>query len=151
MTHEPIRKSTLVEASPDDAYRVFTAEIATWWPLATKSVGQAESETLVMEAFVGGRLYERTGGEEVEWGEILVWEAPHRLVFSWYPGRGSESGQEVELRFQAERGGTRVDLEHRGWERLGKRAAEALAHYVSGWDEVLERYADAVAGARSGT
>jgi uncharacterized protein YndB with AHSA1/START domain len=139
-----IRKSIAVACPAQAAFRVFTEQIGSWWPLATKSVGLERSETLVLEPRAGGRFYERTAdGEEVEWGEVLVWEPPQRLVFSWHPGRGPESAQEVEVRFLRERDGTRIELEHRGWERLGDRAEETLAHYVGGWDEVLERYAEA--------
>jgi uncharacterized protein YndB with AHSA1/START domain len=141
-----IRKSIAVACSPEAAFRVFTEEIGSWWPLATKSVGLERSQALVLELRPGGRVFERTGnGEEIAWGEVLVWEPPHRLVFSWHPGRGPETAQEVEVRFSGEGRGTRVKLEHRGWERLGDRAEEALTHYVGGWDEVLERYAAAAA------
>ena len=52
----------------------------------------------------------------------------------------------MEVRFSAEgAGSTRLDLEHRGWERLGDRAVEARSGYDSGWPQVLERYADVVA------
>jgi hypothetical protein len=34
-----IRKSVQVACSVEDAFRLFTEEIGTWWPLATKSSG----------------------------------------------------------------------------------------------------------------
>lgn len=142
-----IRKSVTVAVPIETAFRVFTEDVGSWWPLATKSVGQEESETLVFEPRTGGRVYERVrSGQEHEWGEILAWEPPHRLVFTWHPGRGGETGQEVEVRFADSGEGTRVDLEHRGWERLVATADEIPDHYESGWDEVLSRYAEAVRG-----
>lgn len=148
-----IMKSVQVGCSVEDAFRVFTENIGSWWPLATKSVGLEDAVNLVVEPRPGGRVYEQVrGGEEHEWGEVLAWEPPRRLVFSWHPGRARETGQEVEVRFGATGNETRVELEHRGWERLVGRTGEVPAHFVSGWEEALGRYADAVtAGARSGT
>jgi uncharacterized protein YndB with AHSA1/START domain len=141
-----ITKSVTVACSIEDAFRIFTEGIASWWPLATKSVGQEEAVTLVVEPRLGGRVYERVrSGEEHEWGEILIWEPPHRFVFTWHPGRAPETSQEVEVRFSTSGEETRLDLEHRGWERLVATGAEIPAHYASGWEEVLARYAEAVA------
>jgi uncharacterized protein YndB with AHSA1/START domain len=144
-----IRKSVVVAVPVEKAFQVFTEEAGSWWPLATKSVGQEEAETLVFEPHSGGRVYERTrSGEEHEWGQILAWEPPHRLVFTWHPGRGAETSQEVEVRFTDSAADTRLDLEHRGWERLVETADEIPDHYESGWDEVLDRYSEA-AGAEA--
>jgi uncharacterized protein YndB with AHSA1/START domain len=141
-----IRKSVTVAVSLETAFRVFTEEIASWWPLTTKSVGQENAVMLVIEPRVGGRVYEQVrSGEEHDWGEVLAWEPPRRLVFTWHPGRGTETGQEVEVTFAASGDRTLVELEHRGWERLVATADEIPEHYESGWDEVLERFAEAVA------
>jgi uncharacterized protein YndB with AHSA1/START domain len=140
-----IRKSIVVEAPVGRAFDVFTKELASWWPLATHSVAQERAETAVLEEGVGGRVYERSReGEEADWGRITVWDPPHRLVLTWHPGRGPETAQEVELRFASVDGGTQVELEHRGWEKLGDRMAVVMAGYEEGWDHVLgERYAAA--------
>lgn len=139
-----IRKSITVACSVEEAFRVFTEEIASWWPLATKSVGQEEAVTLVVEPRLGGRVYERVrSGEEHEWGAILVWEPPHRLAFTWHPGRAPETSQEVAVTFSGVGEETRLDLVHRGWERLVAPGAEIPAHYLSGWEEVLARYVEA--------
>lgn len=141
-----IRKSVAVGCSLEDAFRVFTEKIASWWPLATKSVGHDDAVTLVIEPRLGGRVYERVrAGREHDWGTVLAWDPPTRIAFSWHPGRDPDTGQEVEVRFAAEGAGTRVELEHRGWERLVETAAEVPAHFISGWEEVLERYAEAAA------
>jgi uncharacterized protein YndB with AHSA1/START domain len=139
-----IRKSVTVRVPIERAFRVFTDEIGSWWPLATKSVGEKEAVNLVLEPRIGGRVYEQVrSGEENDWGEVLVWEPPHRLAFSWHPGRAPETSQEVEVRFSAVGDATEVALEHRGWERLVATAAEIPEHYESGWDEVLSHYAEA--------
>jgi uncharacterized protein YndB with AHSA1/START domain len=148
-----IRKSIRVDCPPEDAFRVFTEGIGSWWPLASKSVGLEDAVGLVIEPQAGGRVYERVrSGDEHEWGEVIAWEPPRRLVFSWHPGRSADMGQEVEVRFSASGLATRVELEHRGWERLVGETGEIPSHFVSGWEEALGLYAEAAAaGARSGT
>ena len=50
--YSPVRKVVTVKASPERAFRRFTAEIARWWPLPSHSVGQTNAESVVMEAHV---------------------------------------------------------------------------------------------------
>jgi len=147
-TETAIRKSILVEAPVERAFEVFTRMIGNWWPLETHSIGLENAETAVIETRPGGRVYEIAhNGQETEWGTVTVWDPPRRVAFTWHPGRGVETAQEVDVRFSAEGGATRVDLEHRGWEKLGDRMAEIVPQYDSGWDEVLgRRYAQAAAG-----
>jgi uncharacterized protein YndB with AHSA1/START domain len=59
---------------------------------------------------------------------------------TWYPGHDSSQATELEVRFAAEDDGTRVDLEHRGWEILAERAQEARSGYDAGWGDVLGHY-----------
>ena len=140
-TELTVRKSLFVDAPPERAFEVFTAELAAWWPLGAYSAGE-QPETAVFERHVGGRVFERNAaGEESEWGEVRAWEPPRRVVFSWRVTGPTE----VEVRFTAEGGGTLVELEHRGWEVLGERAAEERASYDGGWESVLGRYAEAAA------
>jgi hypothetical protein len=138
----PVMKTVMVDRPLDEAFRIYTEGIATWWPLETHSPS-GNAETVIMESREGGRLYERTrDGREVDWGGILVWEPPRRLVHSWHLGR--DVATEVEVRFTPEGSGTRVELVHRGWERHGDHAAAVRAQYDSGWDFVFgERYASA--------
>jgi hypothetical protein len=136
-----IRKSVSVRVPLETAFHVFTAELGTWWPLASKSVSQEDAETVVVEPRVGGRVVELTqGGEEHPWGEVLVWEPPSRFAFSWHPGRGAETAQEVEVVFTSEDKATRVDLEHRRWEALVGAGGEIPGHFDSGWNEALASY-----------
>ena len=139
-----VEKSVTVSVPVGRAFEVFTAEIGTWWPLRTHAVDTERSETVVMEGRVGGRLYERTpSGEEHVWGTLVAWEPPNRIVYSWHPGRGEETAQEVEITFSPEGEGTRVDIRHYGWERLGDRLEETIASYNEGWDKVIAVYARA--------
>ncbi|TAH36380.1 MAG: ATPase [Planctomycetota bacterium] len=139
----PLRRSILVPWAQEAAFRRFTAEIGTWWPLRSHSVGGERSETVIFEGRVGGRLYERIrGGEESTWGTVTAWEPPARVVFTWHPGRAAELEQEIELRFIPQGGGTRLELTHSGWEKLGALGPKARRGYRIGWAYVLRLYAD---------
>ena len=137
-TIQPVRRAVTVERPLEDAFRVFTEGLGTWWPVATHSIAKDAVETVVMESRAGGRLYERTAdGAENVWGRMLVWEPPRRVAFEWHI---TGTPTEVEVRFTPEGDRTRVDLEHRGFERLEDGAARRES-YNNGWVTVLERYA----------
>ena len=119
----PVRKTVTVRCSVEDAFHIFTERIAAWWPLETHSVGEHLSETCAFEGRLGGRLYERLAdGTEVLWGEVLQWGPPNLLAFTWHPGQEPDSAQTVEVVFTAIDEGTRVELTHSGWEKLGAAA-----------------------------
>jgi len=142
---EPVRKSVTVQGSPAAAFELFTSRFGEWWPLTSSySVfGDAASEC-GMEPVQGGEIFEVSrDGRRCTWGRIVAWEPPGRLEFTWYPGRDQDTAQTVEITFSGVEGGlTRVDLEHRGWQRLGLDAARTRAGYDTGWDVVLRRWAD---------
>jgi uncharacterized protein YndB with AHSA1/START domain len=140
---EPLRKSVVVDASPEHAFRVFTERTGEWWPVKTHSVHGELAETAGFEPRLGGAVFEVWRDGRENWGEVTVWEPPHRLVFTWHPGLRPEETTEVEVRFTPQEGSTLVELEHRGWEARGEKAAGARASYDSGWEPVLARYAEA--------
>lgn len=137
----PVTKTVTVNQPPEEAFRIFTDGIATWWPLATHSTYGDRATTVVLEGRAGGRLYEVSDeGKDADWGTVTVWEPPHRLVCEWRLPPGNPIATELELRFLPEGEGTRVELEHRGWERHRDRAQELRDRYVPGWEAVLGRY-----------
>jgi uncharacterized protein YndB with AHSA1/START domain len=142
-----IRRSVTVECSVEHAFATFTDRIHEWWPLASYSIEADESgsrpETVIFQGGAGGQVYERTTkGEELKWADVVAFEPPHRLVLAWNPTREQDRPRtEIEVTFTHEAGKTRVDLEHRGWERLGERATQARAGYGDGWGSVLAAYA----------
>lgn len=137
----PVERSIQVPWDPETAFRRFTERIDEWWPLETHACAPEEAETCAVEPGVGGRLYETTrDGEEHLWGTITAWDPPRRLAFTWHPGRPTATRQDVEVTFAPVRGGTRVEVVHTGWERLGKEAEETREQYGPGWEFVLGRY-----------
>ena len=138
---EAVRKSLVVECSPERAFEVFTRELGTWWPLGSHSIGGEKITEVVWEEQVGGRIYERhADGGEGEWGRVLAWDPPARFVMSWYPGKDDSKATELEVRFTAEGSGTRVDLEHRGWEIFADEGQQTRDNYDNGWPTVLAHF-----------
>ena len=142
-TIEPVVVAVEVRRGVEEAFGVFTNEIASWWPVADHSVEADKVEAVVLEGRVGGRLYERRrDGGESDWGRVVAWEPPSRLVLSWSPNPERSATTEVEVRFTTlEADHTRVELEHRGWEQLGDLAAEIRDNYREGWPGVLDSFA----------
>ncbi|HEY6151131.1 MAG TPA: SRPBCC family protein [Gaiellaceae bacterium] len=138
-----VRKSIVVDCSAEHAFQVFTDRLDTWWPFQTHQPGEAPAVSATFEPRVGGRLYHTTAdGNEVEWATVLAWEPPSRFVVDWHVSPGQPS-TELEVRFAPEGDGTRVELEHRGWEAYGDDAAETYASYNGGWDTVLKPFVEA--------
>jgi len=103
------------------------------------SYGGDQAKEVYLEAVAGGRFYERyADGQEFEVGRVLLCEPPNRIVFTWH-GRWS-APTEVEVRFLAQGPVTRVDLEHRGWERLGEPGQRFRSEFMNGWPTVLGQY-----------
>ena len=135
---EPVRAEVEVGLSRQEAFEFFTAHLSRWWPLETHSVAGERTETAVFELAQGGEIFELAENSEKHlWGTVKVFEPPHRVVFSWHPGRDPQSAQEIEVTFDETPTGARVRLEHRGWEALGADAAKIRDRYVPGWAHVL--------------
>lgn len=150
---EPIHRSITVGRSPDDAFRLFTAQMGSWWPLETHGradeYDEVKTERLVFEERIGGRIYEvLSNGVEADWGVVTAWEPPFRVVIDWNPSPEDRPYTEVEVTFTpADDGRTRVDLFHRHWERLGEEAGRAFrANYGPGWTYVFDERFGSAAG-----
>ena len=98
---EPVRAMVEVRRGIEEAFRVFTTEIASWWPVTGHSVEPDKVEAVVLEGRAGGRLYERwRDGGEADWGRVLAWEPPTRLLLAWSPNP-ERPPTEVEVRSTA--------------------------------------------------
>ena len=149
MSVAPVRREIVVEAGQARAFRVFTEEHGAWWPLASHHIGEKAAETAIIEPRAGGRWFERAeDGTECPWGKVLVWDPPGRLVLSWEIGADFKYDPalslEVEIRFVAlGPASTRIELEHRNFERLGDGAEgmRAAIDSEAGWTGVLKAFA----------
>jgi len=138
---EPIRLAFDVECPADYAFEVWTARIDTWWPTDHTASGDAATQ-VVLEGRTGGRIFERTpSGAEHDWGEVTVWEPPTRLGYLWHLRRDRADATEVEIRFlPSGADATRVEIEHRGWERLGAGGEEQRDRNHGGWATLLPQF-----------
>ena len=149
-----VRRTITVAAAQQRAFDVFTAQFGTWWP-KDYQIGTAPMADFVIEPKVGGRWYELgVDGKQCDTGRVTAYEPPERVVFAWQlderwqydpdPAHASE----VEVRFIAEGPSqTRVELEHRGFERHGAGAdgVRASIDAPTGWAYVLDLFAKHVA------
>jgi uncharacterized protein YndB with AHSA1/START domain len=138
---EPLRLSFDVGTPQDHAFDTWTSGIDRWWPADHTHTGEPDL-TIVLEGRVGGRIFERTrDGQEWDWGEVTVWEPPARLVYLWHLKRDRAEATEVEIRFESTApDSTRVDIEHRGWERLGADGQTWRDRNMGGWATLLPHY-----------
>ncbi|MEO5885238.1 MAG: SRPBCC family protein [Candidatus Limnocylindrales bacterium] len=143
---EPLRLAFDVARPAGHAFAVWTADIGRWWPLDHTTSGEPDL-LVTLEPRLGGRIFERTAdGREFDWGEILVWEPPQRFVYSWHLRRSREDATEVEIRFVATAADvTRIEIEHRGWERLGSDGPTWRDRNRGGWATLLPHYQAALA------
>lgn len=141
----PVKKIIEVKVDQAAAFRTFTERIGDWWPVSTHSIEPEETVAIEMGCHLGGSIMERhRDGSTATWGEVLAWDPPHRVVFSWNPSYEERPSTEVEVQFVAIAASeTRVELQHRGWERLGDAGTSMRADYESGWVVVLQLYDDA--------
>lgn len=139
-----IRKSIHVKRSVERTFRLFTEGIGKWWPLKEGfSFGRERAADIFIEDREGGRFFERfADGDEFDIGVVTTYAPPTRIVFTW-KGPEWDVPTEVEVRFSPEADGTRVDLEHRGWERAGAKAKATRDGYDGGWEKVLKSFAEA--------
>ena len=138
----PIVQTVQVKAAPARAFELFAGRMGEWWPRG-KTVGQNPHVEIVIEPRADGRWFERDAdGNETQWGKVLAWEPPSRLLLGWQLNTqwryDADFVTEVELSFApAHGGGTLVTLEHRNLERFGTDAAERRKSLDGGWPTML--------------
>jgi len=149
-----VRRTITVPVSQQRAFEVFTSQLGRWWP-REYSIGQSPMADFVVEPTTGGRWYEvGEDGKQCDTGRVIAFEPPVRLALAWHlnghwqfdpdPAHASE----VDVRFVVEGPAqTRVELEHRGFERHGVDAGAVLGTVDSqtGWTYCLDLFAKYVA------
>jgi uncharacterized protein YndB with AHSA1/START domain len=149
----PVLKNIDVAAPPARAFEIFTG--FRWWP-KSHSILQSKSPqaAVTVEPRVGGRWFERgEDGSECDWGKVVVWEPPKRLVLTWQLNASfqidAKATTEVEVTFTAVgTGKTNVRLEHRLFELLGQEGEKirSAVDHPDGWSGLLRAFGQAVAG-----
>jgi uncharacterized protein YndB with AHSA1/START domain len=150
-----VRQQVVVDAPIARAFAVFTERFGDFKPPEHNLLAAPIAET-IFEPRVGGHIYDRAeDGSECRWARVLVYEPPHRVVFSWDIGpqwqveTDPELTSEVEVRFVAQSANrTRLELEHRHIDRHGP-GWQSLSEGVDGdegWPLYLARYAALLEG-----
>ncbi|MGH8270313.1 MAG: SRPBCC family protein [Steroidobacteraceae bacterium] len=146
MSIAPVLHSVEVKAPPARAFELFTAHMGKWWPKGKTLAPKPHADVLI-EPHPGGRWYERDiDGNEIQWGRVLAWEPPGRVLLGWQLDAqwryDPDFLTELELSFAAlDGGGTRVTLEHRNLERYGAHAEEYAGKLRGGWPTFVEHFA----------
>ncbi|HEY4028852.1 MAG TPA: SRPBCC family protein [Caulobacteraceae bacterium] len=147
-----VRSEITLNVPIERAFKIFTERFDEIKPREHNLLG-VEIAASIFEPRVGGRVYDRgVDGSECQWGRVLAYEPPNRIVFTWdiSPRWQIESdhakASEVEIRFFADdQRRTRVELEHRHLDRHGE-GWPSLADGVrgdQGWPLYLARFAAA--------
>jgi uncharacterized protein YndB with AHSA1/START domain len=159
MSNEPhiptLHGRTTVAMPVEKAFAFFTGSFGAWWP-TDYHIGRSDMADGVLEPHEGGRWYERgADGTECDWGRVLTWAPPHRLVVTWQingqwqydpdPAHASE----IEVRFTPDGPGqTTVEIEHRYLDRL--LAGQVIHDTIGqggGWTAILQTFAQAAGAA----
>ena len=137
---DALQRTTLVRSSVEHVFDVFTGRLWQWWPRVPYSLGGERVVGMTLDGRVGGRVCETwDDGTTRTWGHVTAWDPPGRFAMTW---EVFGAPTEVELRFRPLGPAlTRVELEHRGWERLSEdeqaQAREASGGYGVGWETIL--------------
>jgi hypothetical protein len=115
--------SIRLAVDPVAAFELFTRDVDRWWQKGHRYRFRGEKAgRMRFEPGEGGRLveiYDEAAGELFEVGRISIWRPGERLAFAWrLPNFLPDQVTEVDITFTAVQGGTRLTLEHRGWNSL---------------------------------
>ena len=137
-----VRKSILIAQNIERTFQLWTEQIRAWWPASHSMSGDPKTQVFI-EAKVGGRFYERaSNGVEYDWGAVELWEPPYRLTFTWYLGTTPELPTRVVVQFvPLEANKTRIEIEHRGPELIGKLWPQREGIFSAAWENVLSKFA----------
>ena len=147
MGTDPIIKTAQVPMTPDRAFDLFTAKIASWWPVQTHSVSAgmgAPSKDVIFHGGADGKIEEIAhDGSRHIWGRVTDWVPGVSLGFTWHPGKAEDRQTYVRVEFKASESGTLVTLTHEGWENLSDEDRATHGSYREGWNGVLALYQSA--------
>lgn len=147
ITPAAIRKTIEVSAPIDRAFAVFAGRMGEWWH-KEHSLAQGKRQVdVVVEPRAGGRWYEiADDGGEYEWGKVISYEPPRRLLLAWQLNREFDYDPDfettVEVLFEERNGKTIVQFEHRDLERMGADTVETFEGMDGGWAMLLGLFKD---------
>ena len=137
-----IVKTIEVKTTPERAFDMFASRMGAWWHKEHSIASGTTQKDVVVEPRPGGRWYELgMDGSEHQWGHVIDYDPPRRLLLAWQLDRNfdfdPELVTEVEVLFEPSGDGTSVRFEHRNLERLGEGAAAEMEAMDGGWGMLL--------------
>lgn len=135
----PVVQSVEIDSAPARVFALFTEsdELVKWWP-----------DAVTIEPRLGGKVHLVFEGRGEVSGEIIRYEPPAALGFTWVRSMAPDVTTQVEVTFDDLGGGrTRVELVHTGWENVPPdQVAEWRAGHDAGWKHFLGCLADLAEG-----
>src|SRR5208283_6012145 len=97
---------------------------------------------MVLEPWTGGGFIERSpNGKEVRLGEVLRFDPPRSVVYTWYPGAIGKPTL-VQVTFVQEPDAVLVTVTHgEGESALGEEWPRRALRFTTNWDIVLPAFA----------
>jgi uncharacterized protein YndB with AHSA1/START domain len=147
-----VRTAVSVPATPERAFQAFTGGFADWWMREYTWAGPEALVDIGIEPRAEGKAYEiGPHGFRSDWGRVLAWEPPHRLLLTWQIGADRvpvpdpAHASEIEVTFAPEREATLVTVDHRHFDRHGDDGEDYREALTAGWRELISRYVALVA------
>lgn len=141
----PIEIEFDADCSAAHAFETWTAKTSMWWP-NSHTVGQDQVRDIVFEPFVGGRIFERDeDGSEHDWGEITVWDPPHRVDYRWHIFFEPADATTISVTFTESDPGVVVRLVQTGFDRLAAEIGQSRRDRTEGaWQAITGLYREAL-------
>jgi hypothetical protein len=77
-----------VKADPARTFHLFVNRMEAWWPHG-RTIGKNPHVAILLEQKPGGRWFERDAdANETNWGKVLDWNPPRRLLLGWQVNTG---------------------------------------------------------------
>ncbi len=138
---EPLRFSFEVDCRQEHAFDTWTSRIGTWWPVSHSVTVEDGLEIVLRVPPRGPDLRTNAGRGRARLGRGHDLGATSRLGYLWHLRRDRADATDVEIRFVAHGvDSTRVEIEHRSWERLGAEGPEWRDRNRGGWESLLPHY-----------
>jgi uncharacterized protein YndB with AHSA1/START domain len=146
-----VQASVTVPLDTERAFEMFVDRFQDWWP-SDGSHSLTDARAFLLEPEPEGRWGEEDPhGNFHPWGRVLAVDRPRQILLAWQlspafeydPDRARQT--EVEVTFEPVGDGTKVTLEHRGFEVWGEPGEEMRGSVEGGWGTLLELYAARIA------
>jgi uncharacterized protein YndB with AHSA1/START domain len=142
-----IRLTYSIDAPPARVWKVITEEAGSWWD--SDFAALPGSAGVILEARLGGRLYEETNdGKALEWARVIAINPPISIDFQGImtPAFGGPTLTTVHLSIAETETGSELTMTEG---LLGRITDASLAQMQQGWDFLfghkLKNYAEATA------